>query len=332
VNISFGLLQQRLHSILLRNEFTEKNASLLSKILAENTLVGVASHGVNRFSAIISLVKSGHIIPNAEPVIINSFGAWEQWDAQYGPGPLNAWRATERVIELSKEQGIGAVTLKNSNHWMRPGAYGWKAADAGHILICWTNAIPMMPPWESRQPRLGNNPITLAVPRSKGHVVIDMALSQYSYGKLSTYRREGRELEYPGGYDKEGNLTTDAAVIYEEHSVLPIGYWKGAGMALLFDLIATILSGGRSTKELGKDMIDSGMSQVFISFDPSKSVSSEVIDKIADDIIESVKSAQSAKPGAEVSYPGERIIQTREKNLRDGITINDEIWKRVEDL
>ena len=330
--IEYNDLKHKLKSILIRNDFTETNAELLSQILTDNTLVGVASHGVNRFSAIVSLVKSGHIIPNAEPVLVNSFGSWEQWDAQYGPGPLNAWRATERVIELSRANGVGAVTLKNSNHWMRPGAFGWKAADAGHILICWTNAIPMMPPWESREPKLGNNPITLAVPRSKGNVVIDMALSQYSYGKLSTYRRAGKELEYPGGYDKEGNLTTDAAVIYEEHSVLPIGFWKGAGLAMLFDLIAAVLSGGRSTNELGKDMIDTGMSQVFISFDPSKSYSGEAIDKIADEVVDSVKSASPANAEAEVSYPGERILKMKEKNLREGITINNEIWGKIESL
>jgi 3-dehydro-L-gulonate 2-dehydrogenase len=330
--IKYNDLLDKLKSILIRNDFSEENADLLARIMTDNTLSGVASHGVNRFHVIVKLVESGHIIPNAEPVVVNNFGAWEQWDAKYGPGPLNAWRATDRVIQLSKENGVGAVTLKNSNHWMRPGAYGWKAAEEGHILLCWTNAIPMMPPWESREPKLGNNPITIAVPRSNGHVVIDMALSQYSYGKLSTYRREGKELEYPGGYDKEGNLTTNAAVIYDEHSVLPIGYWKGSGLAILFDLIATILSGGKSTNELAEDMIDTGMSQLFISFDPSKSHSAQAIDSIADEIIDSVKSAAPINKDAEVLYPGESIIRTREKNLKEGINIHPEIWERINNL
>ncbi len=330
--ISFEELKQKMKTLLQSNGFEEENANLLAQILADNTLVGVASHGVNRFAALIKLVEMGHIKPNAKPALVNSFGSLEQWNANYGPGPLNAWRATDRVIELSKENGVACVTLKNSNHWMRPGAYGWKAAEAGHILICWTNAMPMMIPWESKEPKIGNNPITLAVPRDSGHVVIDMALSQYSYGKLSTYRREGRELPYPGGFDSEGNLSTDPAAIYDSNRALPIGYWKGAGLSILFDLIATILSGGRSTKDLSKTMVDTGMSQVFISFDPSKAYSAEAINKIADDIIESVVTAEPVNENANVSYPGERIIRTREENLKNGIVIADSIWEKIEKL
>ena len=332
MKIHFNELQKILSSILLKNGFEIENAELLSSILTENTLVGVASHGVNRFAALVKLIEKGHIKPNAKPTIVNSFGAWEQWDANYGPGPLNAWRATDRVIELSKEHGVSCITLKNSNHWMRPGAYGWKAAEAGHILICWTNAIPMMIPWEAREPKVGNNPITLAVPRAKGHVVLDMALSQYSYGKLSTMRREEKELPFPGGYDKDGNLSTDAAAIYESNLALPIGYWKGAGMAILFDLIATIMSGGRSTNDLSKTMVDTGMSQVFICFDPSKSYSATAINEIADEIIESVTSAQPMTRQSSVSYPGERIAKTKESNLKNGIDIHPEIWDRIKKL
>ncbi len=330
--IQFNELQKLLSSILIKNGFDEENAELLSTILSENTLVGVASHGVNRFPALIKLVEMGHIQPNAKPTSVNSFGGWEQWDANLGPGPLNAWRATDRAVELSKEHGVACVTLKNSNHWMRPGAYGWKAAEAGHILICWTNAIPMMIPWEAREPKVGNNPITLAVPRSKGHIVLDMALSQYSYGKLSTMRREGRELPYPGGYDNEGNLTTDPAAIYDSNLALPIGYWKGAGMAILFDLIATILSGGKSTNDLSETMMDTGMSQIFISFDPFKAYSAHAINEIADDIVQSVLSAKPLNEDTIVSYPGERIIKTREENLKNGITIDDVIWKKIKTL
>ncbi|MBI9071494.1 MAG: 3-dehydro-L-gulonate 2-dehydrogenase [Melioribacteraceae bacterium] len=331
-NISFDELKIKLFNILVKHDFEIENAELCSKIFAENTLVGVASHGINRFSAFINLVKSGHIIPNAKPTLVNSFGAWEQWDGNLGPGPLNAWRITERVIELSKENGVGVAALKNTNHWMRPGAFGWEAAERGHILICWTNTIPIMPPWKAKTPAVGNNPITMAVPRSNGHVVLDMALSQYAYGKLSTFRREGKELPYPGGFDTEGKLSTNAAAIYDTQRSLPIGYWKGAGLAILFDLLAAILSGGKSTNDLGKTRVDSGMSQVFICFDPSKSYSAEAINNIADEIIESVKNAEPANKGASVSYPGERIIETRKKNLKDGIYIHPEIWEKIQRL
>ena len=80
----------------------------------------------------------------------------------------------QRAIALAKENNIGCVTVKNTNHWMRGGTYGWQAADAECIGICITNAIATMPPWGGIKPRLGNNPLVIAVPRTEGHVVLDM--------------------------------------------------------------------------------------------------------------------------------------------------------------
>lgn len=328
INIKVDRLKSILNSILLTNGFTQSDAAICAEIFTENTLVGVASHGVNRFPSFIELVKSGHIDPTAKPKKSNSFNALEQWDANLGPGPLNAKLMTERVIGLSDQFGIGLVALKNSNHWMRPGYYAWEATNRGYVFICWTNTIPIMPPWGAKEPTLGNNPIVFGIPRKEGNIVLDMALAQYSYGKLATYRRENKELPYFGGYDKNGNLSKNAKDIYETQRPLPIGYWKGSGLALLLDLIATILSGGNSTYELGKNSIDSGMSQIYIAIDPHKFSSSELLDKSINEILDFYLSAEKESEG-ELSYPGERINKTKQYNLKNGIEINDEIWNRV---
>ncbi len=118
-----------------------------------------------------------------------------------------------QAIALAREHGIGCVALANTNHWMRGGTYGWQAADAGAIGICWTNTLPNMPPWGSSQPRLGNNPFVIAVPRPAGHLVLDMSLSQFSFGALESYRRRGEALPVTGGFDAAGELTRDAAAI-----------------------------------------------------------------------------------------------------------------------
>jgi 3-dehydro-L-gulonate 2-dehydrogenase len=329
IKISFNTLRETLKLKLLKYGFEESEAGLCSKILSENNLYGVASHGTNRFCSFISLIKSGHIVVKTKPVLFKSFGAWEQWDAQKGPGPLNAWTATDRAINLSKENGIGVVTLKNSNHWMRAGTYGWKAAEEGFIMIAWTNAFPMMPPWGSKQAVLGNNPITFAVPRKTGPVVLDMALSQYSYGQLSNYRRENKPLPYAGGYDLYGNLTTDAGEIYESKRTLPIGYWKGSGLAIMIDLVSTILSGGNSTLDIGMSEHDTAMSQVFIVFDPSKTNTAESINAIANSIIDSVKSSEPAEQSEIVLYPGERALNRKNEYLKSGIPVDETVWERI---
>jgi len=330
--IQYQKLCDLLKSILLKYGFKDEDASLCAEIFSNNTLVGVASHGINRFSSFIELINEGLINVDAKPSLIKRFGALEQWNAKSGPGPLNAWMATNRAMQIAEENGIGCVAYKNSNHWMRAGTYGWKAVENGYILICWTNAYPMMPAWGSSDPSLGNNPLVLAVPRKSGHIVLDMALSQYSFGKLSTFKREGKKLPFTGGYNTKGELSDDAGEIYESKRPLPIGYWKGSGLSLLLDLIATILSGGKSSIELGETEHDTAMSQVFIAIDPRKMQSAETIDQIADNIISSIKNTTPINEHEEILYPGERINKVKKNNIENGILIDESIWEKVTKL
>ncbi len=328
VNIKFKELLSTFNSILLQNGFSKNDSNECAEIFAENTLVGVSSHGVNRFPGFIEYVKSGYINPTAKPSKENSFNALEQWNGNFGPGPLNAKLVSQRAIDISKELGIGCIALRNTNHWMRPGYYAWEAAKKGFIFICWTNTIPIMPPWGAKESTIGNNPIVFGVPRKEGNIVLDMALSQYSYGKLANYAREGKRLEYFGGYDKNGSLSKNAKDILITHRPIPIGYWKGSGLSLLLDLIATVLSGGNSTYNLSKSDIDTAQSQVYIAINPNKFSSKEIIEKSVEEILGYYLSAE--KSGEEnISYPGERIVKTREYNLKNGIEIHEKVWNKI---
>src|SRR5438309_1305910 len=191
----------------------------------------------------------------------------------------------DRAVALSRNHGIACVALANTNHWMRGGSYGWQAADAGAIGICWTNTLANMPPWNAADPRVGNNPLVVAVPRAQGHVVVDMALSQFSIGALAGYRARREPLPVAGGFDREGNLTHDAEAIERSGRLLPIGCWKGAGLAIVLDLIAAIASGGHATWQVSTDPDrETGLSQMFIALD-LRSFGEAAADTVADGII-----------------------------------------------
>jgi 3-dehydro-L-gulonate 2-dehydrogenase len=234
-------------------------------------------------------------------------------------------------MKLAKRNGIGCIALRDTNHWMRAGTYGHLAAEKGFILICWTNTIANLPPWGAKEARTGNNPIVFAVPRNDGPVVIDMALSQYSYGKLSSYQREGKPLPFVGGYDSQGELTTDASEIYSTFRGLPIGLWKGAGLSLVLDLIAAVLSGGKTTKQLSEGKYETGLSQVFIAIDPM-SVNSRDYQSVIDETIAYYTSAERIDPEEPIIFPGERVKKISEENLRFGIPVEVGIWERVHSL
>jgi 3-dehydro-L-gulonate 2-dehydrogenase len=330
IRIAYDDLLQEIERVMQKVGFPSERAKLIAEVLTENSCDGVASHGYNRVLSLANSVQSGSVNVAAEPQLVAQFGAWEQWDGQLGPGIINALACTDRAIELAREHGIGCVALRNTNHWLRPGTYGWRAAEVGFAFICWTNTIPVMPFWGGAEPRIGNNPIVLAVPRDSGPVVLDMAISQFAFGQLELYRLRNRPLPVPGGYDDQGQLTTDAAAIIASRRPLPIGYWKGAGLSLMLDLLATLLSGGKSSYQVGRQSYESGVSQVYLAVDVSRVAPQTVVNQIVTDTLDNLRTSALAEDGGAIRYPGERILTTRQDNLANGIPIDREIWEAIQ--
>src|SRR5262245_45606299 len=268
--LPFDLIVTELVRVLTALGFSEARARGSATLFTETQLDGVASHGLNRFPRFVKQVRAGVVNVNAEPRRVASFGPWEQWDGNLGPGNLNATAATSRAIALSREHGLGLVALAHTNHWMRGGTYGWQAALAGFAFTASTNTPPNLPPWGTRSSKLGNNPLIIALPRDHAPVVLDMAMSQFSYGKMERLQLRGEPLPFPGGYDENGKLTTDPGAILRTWRALPIGYWKGASLALVLDLLAAVLSGGQTTHEIGQQKEESGLSQVFLVIDVNR--------------------------------------------------------------
>jgi 3-dehydro-L-gulonate 2-dehydrogenase len=326
MRIPFHQLQAEFKRVLLALNFSDDKAEACARIFAENSRDGVYTHGLNRFPSFVELIKEDIVKPDATPTLIDEMGAIERWDGNLGPGVLNAKFAMDRAITLAKDNGIGCVAMRNTNHWMRGGTYGLQAAEAGLIGICFTNTIAIIPPWGGIDPRLGNNPLIIAVPRREGHVLLDMALSQYSNGKLQQYKAAGEQLPIAGGYNKDGELTTDPGAILESQRPLPVGFWKGAGLALMLDLLATILSKGGSTKKITENIKEYSVSQVFICIRPDDDAQT---DRLMQEIIAYAKTSRLEEEGKPVRFPGEATLQTRERNLKQGIPVDEEIWQRV---
>lgn len=316
--------------VLKKYGFDEQSARDAAEIFAQNSMAGVYSHGLNRFPRVIEYLRKGEIDPGVRADCRQAMGAMERWDGHRGFGPLNAKRAMDRAVELAKEFGVGIVALGNNNHWMRGGSYGWQAADKGCIGICWSNTCPNMPAWGGVDRKIGNNPLIMAIPRSSGdHVVIDCAVSQFSYGKLEDCRLKGISLPVPGGYDTEGNLTTDPGEIEKTWRILPMGYWKGSGISIALDLMATVLSDGNSVKKIGTFGDEIGLTQIMIAIDPGKFNSSSKTDGIIDEIIRDIKSSVPEKEGGEVFYPGELELKNVKENRELGIPVIEEKWNEV---
>ena len=329
LHIPFHEMLAQFRRILIALDFEESRAAQCARIFAETSLDGVYSHGVLRFPRFVDYIKKGYVDVHAEPSKIASLGALEQWDGNLGPGPLNAMFAADRAMRLADEFGLGLVALGNTNHWMRGGTYGWHAAKAGYGYLGWTNTEPNMPAWGAAESRLGNNPLVIALPFGDEAIVLDMAMTQFAYGKLEDYTLQGKKLPMPGGFDRSGKVTDDPATILDSMLGLPIGYWKGAGLSLLLDLMAATLSGGRDVKRLGELESEYGVSQVFMAFNLKNLPNAAHIQNNLARAIDFVKASTPISGDQDILYPGERALKTRAENMAKGIPTPKEVWEKI---
>jgi len=329
LRISAEKMHNVLYTLFVKYKFTEEKAKLLANVFTESTLVGVSSHGINRVPLFIEYVENGLIKIDAEAEKVEDFGSIERWDGNFGPGIINATKCTNRAIELAKHHGMGMVALRNTNHWMRGGTYGKQAADSNCISILFTNTKPNMPPWGGKDSRIGNNPFVVSIPREKNHVVLDMAISQFAFGKINDYKLKGKKLPYFGGWNDNNELSNDPEKILSKERGLPIGYWKGSALSIVLDMLATLLAAGNSTYKISLKEFETGVSQVYLCIYPEVFNDKKLQQKLINEIIDYTHDVEPMHPGDKTYYPGERSSLTKIGNLKDGIAVNKSVWQKI---
>lgn len=332
--IAYEEMKNTIYKAFIKAGLSEEDAKLCAITHTESSLEGVYSHGLNRVPRFISFIHDGLVKVDKKMELIKARGAVENYDGQLGIGIINATEAMDRAIALAKEHGIGLVSLRNTTHWMRGGTYAKRAVEAGYIGMNWINTESVLPAWGAKSPSIGNNPFSLGIPREKGAIIIDMAMSQFSYGKLEVYSLAGDTLPIDGGYDEEGNLTRDPDAILKTKRLLPTGYWKGSGLALALDMAAAAMANGNSGSDMDKanSWNCTACSQIFIAMDPYLFAEKDEIQNKWDERIDALHEATAIDEKRPVRYPGEGSQSTREKQLREGILVDESVWAEVKSL
>ena len=329
IRLDYSEIETVLESILLRHGFSAGRAGLCARLFTETSLDGVYSHGLNRFPGFIGSVRKGVVKAGNSPSLIRSLSNFENWDGNLGPGNLNAWHCMDRTIQLAQKSGMAAVSLRNTNHWMRGGSYGLQAAKENCIGICMTNTTPNMPAWGGREKNVGNNPFIISVPKDPYPILLDMAMSQFSYGKMEILSQHGEKLPFAGGFDNDLQLTDEPAEILDSELALPAGYWKGSGLAILIDLLVSILSGGLTTREIRQQEQEYGLSQLFIAFDLQQLSDPDDRHRIIRQVTGSLLDCAAMEEGGEVFYPGQQTGLRRMENEQKGIPVNQATWDMI---
>ncbi len=329
MRVPYDKLVSVLEKILNRYGINGDDALISAKLFADSSRDGVYSHGLNRFPRFISNICDGTVDVRARAEMESSFGSLERWNGNRGPGNLNAYRAVKRAVELAGERTVGIVALRNTNHWMRAGNYGLIAAENDCIGIMWTNTLPNMAAWGGKDVRIGNNPIVFSVPHGDEPVLVDVAMSLFSYGKLETLSKAGKETPVDAGYDSSGRVSRDPGEVLKTHLIFPTGYWKGSGLSIALDLIAAALSGGNTVRLVGEKNGETEVSQVFICISLSSFPDRRKIDEEIAGTLDYIRTSSPLDKKVSVHVPGDGMRRIREESLRDGVFVDDDIWASV---
>ncbi len=309
----------------------EDTARRFASIFADNSADGIASHGLNRFARYMADMASGICNPKVlEAEKVSGLGGFEVWDAHFGVGPLIAEQMGKRVMTLAGEHGIGCIALRNNSHWLRAGRYALQMAQAGYVSLCFTNTCMNMAAWGSRQLSTGNNPMAMAVPYENQGLLMDMAVSQYAFGKLEVMAQQGKMMDTPCGYDAEGRETNDPQKIMNGGMMFPMAMWKGSALSIMLDLMAVTLSAGRSSLEIGEPKDgEKGMSQVYMAIHPDALPDKDAVAEKIHATLRFFHSLNGEEGRSGVHAPGENLPNVRRRSMEQGIPVTEETWNKI---
>ncbi len=327
LRVSPASLREAIRTALLRAGVPDFIARVEGEVMAEADWMGVPSHGIRMLPLLVRSLHQGRANPHPSVALGRDMQATCLLDGDNGPGRYVSVQAMGQAVSRARKYGIGACLALHTTHWGRAHAYACRAAGEGFVGICTTNAIPNMLAWNSTRPLLGNNPLAIAFPRGRSRepVVLDLAMSQAAVGKVGTAAREGRQVPEGWGLDEDGHPTKDPARILASRKLLPFGEHKGAGLALMMELLTAGLSGGRFSHEIaaqGDAGLDANATKLFIALDPECFLPPDLREDRLEDFLACLCAAE---PDLSLSLPGERGWRTRERYSVEGIPIHKDI-------
>lgn len=320
--------------ILKRQKFSNKNAEICAEAIINAELVNAPSHGVSRLKMYCDRIKKGLINPNAKIQIKNISESISHINAKNSIGFVSADLATKQVIKHAKNTGIGLVGVKNSGHYGLSGYYIEKIVKKNLIGICFTNAPPAIAPYGAKKRLFGTNPICFGSPTSNNiPFIFDSSMSLINRGKIRNAIKNKNKIPYGVALDKKGNLTTNPKKALEGVQ-LPIGDFRGSGLAWFVDILSGVFTGSAHSGKV-KDPFDDfsgpqNVGHLFIAIKPNLYVKN--FSRRLDESIKIVKNLPRLNKSREILYPGQNKFKRYRENLNKKILLSKKVNKELKEL
>jgi len=301
-----------------------EDAHLAADTLVQADLWGHQSHGVMRLPWYVARLRSGVAKPVAEPEYVVDMGAVGVIDGHDGMGQVLTARAAKDVIRRAKLHGIGAVALRNSNHFGTAMYYTLMAPPEGCIMFLSTNASPAMAPWGGREKLVGNNPWSWSAPAGKhAPMVLDIANTSVARGKIYLARQKGMPIPPDWAINAEGEPTTDPAEALAG-IIQPMAGHKGYAISVVMDVLSGVLTGSGFGPEVAGPYQPDKRSQaghLLIALNVEVFQPLAAFNTRIEAMIAGLKGVKLAKGSAEVFYPGEIEARNNTRNRAEGLVL-----------
>jgi LDH2 family malate/lactate/ureidoglycolate dehydrogenase len=314
-----------------------EDAAIVAGAMIEADLTGSDAHGIFRLAQYVRWLREGRI--NARPdVKLTKGGAGTAIvDGDNGMGHLVMSFAANTAVEMARETGVAWVGVRRSNHAGAAGLYA--AIPLAHGMVGIYGAASSanhMAPWGGAEPLIGTNPIAFAVPAGEeAPVVLDIATSISSFGYIRDHALQGKPLPEGWVIDRSGQPITDAKRA-TEGTLLPIGGYKGSGLALIIGLLAAVLNGaafGRDVRDFGTAATgEANTGQFVVALDVARFLP---LDIFAAEVDRHVRDLQSSArlPGFDaVRTPGHERRRRRQDRTRNGVALTPALLKQLDEL
>jgi (2R)-3-sulfolactate dehydrogenase (NADP+) len=326
VRISLAEVERVSYAALHANRTSEANARCMARSIAAAEAEGLASHGLLRVPPYCEQTASGKIDGHALPSVALTRPGALIADARTGFAHPAIELGFEALVPAATEQGVAVLAITNSYNCGVVGHHVERLANAGLVALAFANTPSAIAPWGGSKALFGTNPLGFAAPRRDAPpLVIDQSSSVVARGEVMLHALQGKHIPPGWALDEEGAPTTDPRAALAG-SMLPAGGYKGAGIALIVEVLAAVLTGANLSFDASSFADDLGgpprTGQLFIALDPAAFLGEQFAPRM-----ERLLAAMCAQPG--VRLPGERRIAAREAAAVKGVAVKRSLYESI---
>lgn len=332
--IGAGALRHFATRILLTTGMPGEHAALIADSLVSANLRGVDSHGVQLLSLYVDAIQDGNVDLQTTGSIVSENSGCAVYDGQNGLGQVVSLQCSDHAVRLARSHGIGFVTVRDSNHFGAAAYWAQRIARQNMLGIVMCNATPLVAPWQGREPRVGTNPICMALP-GPDVWLLDMATTTVALNRIWKAAANG-ETVIPSGWamDADGVPTTSTQEALKGLP-MPLGGYKGTGLAMMVEILCAVLSGGAMATELGGLRVRDRPMRVghaFIAVDVSRFLPFDEFSSRMQRLGTMIKNTAPAAGYDEVLLAGEPEWRAERLRSETGIPITLPIWTNLLEL